>query len=61
VRIGSNVPTGLSNVAFLTPEGKTVLIVLNEDKNEKDFTIKTGQKTANISLAAGAVGTFILN
>jgi glucosylceramidase len=61
VRIGSNVPTGLSNVAFLTPEGKIVLIVLNEDKNEKGFTIKTGQKTANISLAAGAVGTFILN
>jgi glucosylceramidase len=59
LRIGSNVPTGLPNIAFLTPEGKVVLIVLNEGNAEAGFNIVVGQKSANLSLPAGAVGTFV--
>jgi len=40
VRIESNMIDGLPNVAFLTPEGKKVLIVLNESDQSKSFTIK---------------------
>jgi len=39
VRINSNVPGALHNVAFLTPHGKTVLVVLNEGANEENFNI----------------------
>jgi glucosylceramidase len=59
VRIGSNLVEGLPNVAFLTPEGKKVLIVLNETDEPKSFSIQFNSKTANASLTGGAVGTFV--
>jgi len=49
----------LSNVAFRTPEGKTVLIVVNDTYSANSFTIQWNGKYAGIRLNPGAVGTFV--
>lgn len=58
VRIGSNTPEGLPNVAFRTPAGKIVLIVLNTGAAAKTFSIGYNQKEVMQTLAPGAVATF---
>ncbi len=59
VRIGSTVPGTLHNVAFQTPEGKMVLIVLNEGAEIQSFNIHAGDKWITASLHPGTVGTFL--
>lgn len=59
VRLASNVLTEMPNVAFRTPEGKTVLIVLNENTNVKSFNISVGGRWIVASLHAETVGTFV--
>ena len=59
VRIASNLPAELDNVAFKTPEGKFVLIVANNSKANQTFSIKLGDKSIETSLNSGAVGTFV--
>lgn len=59
VRIGSTQTATLSTVAFKNPEGKKVLIVLNNGVDAEVFSIKFNGKTVNTSLNSGAVGTFI--
>ena len=59
VRINSNLPDKLPNVAFQTPDGKKVLIVLNDNKTAQEFSIKFKGKTVTISLESGAVGTYV--
>ncbi len=59
VRIGSNLPEQLPNVAFRTPAGKTVLIVLNEGAESIDFQVNAGGKWIGVTLAAGMVGTLV--
>jgi glucosylceramidase len=59
VRIASNLIDELDNVAFKTPGGKTVLIVVNRGNSTKAFNIKHQSKVAATSLAAGAVATYI--
>jgi glucosylceramidase len=61
VRIGSNIADGLPNAAFLTPSGKTVLIVLNTGKETRSFTVKEKNRQFAASLAAGAVVTYLLD
>lgn len=61
VRINSSEPEGLANVAFMRPDGKTVLIVLNESKVEQKFGIKFNDKSGLCSLNPGAVATFVLS
>ncbi len=58
-RIDSSIFYGLSNVAFQTPDGKVVVIVLNPGNANKSFNIKIGTKQINSQLAPGAVGTYI--
>ena len=58
VRIASNVPEGLPNVAFLTPAGKTVLIVLNTTKNSLTFDIARKNSRFTQSVRPGAVVTY---
>lgn len=59
VRIGSSAPADLVNVAFRTPTGALVLIVLNNTDQTQTFGIGLkGGKTATATLMAGAVGTF---
>ncbi len=59
VRIESNTSGELPNVAFLTPEGKKVLIVLNNGSDTKSFNIKSNGKYVVATLDKGAVGTFV--
>ena len=59
VRVGSNNFGNLPNVAFVTPEGKKVLIVLNTTSSSQQFGIQFKGKTVTTSLDAGAVGTFL--
>lgn len=59
VRIDSDIPTGLDNVAFKTPDGKKVLIVVNNTTATQLFNIQSNGKTVTPSLHAGAVATFI--
>ncbi|MFY9152194.1 MAG: glycoside hydrolase family 30 beta sandwich domain-containing protein [Prolixibacteraceae bacterium] len=59
LRIESNTVDNLPNVAFITPEGKKVLIVLNDFKEPKSFNIKSNGKQITATLDSGAVGTFV--
>lgn len=58
-RIASNLISGLPNVAFKTPDGKKVLIVLNENESLQSFNLRFGEKTVTTSLPAGAAGTYV--
>ncbi|MDD4970184.1 MAG: glycoside hydrolase family 30 beta sandwich domain-containing protein [Paludibacter sp.] len=59
IRIESNLVTNLPNVAYLTPDGKKVLIVLNESNSNKTFNIQFKKETVTHNLAAGSVATYI--
>jgi glucosylceramidase len=59
VRINSNEPENLPNVAFITPAGKKVLIVVNESALEHKFTITFNGKFASLSLPGSSTGTYI--
>ena len=59
VRIDTNLPANLPNVAFKTPEGKKVLIVLNDAGSLQNFNISFNGKSVSTSLPQGAVGTFV--
>jgi glucosylceramidase len=50
---------GLANVAFLTPDGKKVLVVINTSKQLQQFTFKFNGKIAPASLNPGAVATYV--
>ena len=59
LRIASNETENLSNVAFKTPDGKHVLIVVNTGKESADFNISyNGQQVATM-LDKGAAGTYV--
>jgi glucosylceramidase len=49
----------LPNVAFKTPDGKTVLIVANDSYNKTSFTIQHKGMYAEVSLRPGSVGTYV--
>ncbi len=59
-RIASNQPENLSNVGFITPSGKKVVIVLNDSPSGKNFALRFKTRIANTFLPANAVGTFVL-
>lgn len=59
VRIESTTITDLPNVAYKTSDGKKVFIVLNTNKTEQHFNIRSKNKTIKAFLPAGATGTFI--
>jgi len=59
VRIASNEPGDLPNVAFKTTDKKTVLIVANTAKESITFNIQFNGKTATTTLDKGSVGTYI--
>jgi glucosylceramidase len=57
-RIRSDIYGNLQNVAFLTPGGGKVLIVLNDGTSPQSFNIKYKGKWVATALDAGAVGTY---
>jgi glucosylceramidase len=59
IRIASNEPDLLPNVAFKTPKGKSVLIVVNNDKSPKTFAVRSRKRLFTTSLSAGAVATYV--
>jgi glucosylceramidase len=59
IRIESNLIAGVSNVAFLTPTGKKVLIAVNDGGTTAIFNIKYKGKVAATGLPVGAVGTYV--
>jgi len=58
VRIASGIPDNLPNVAFKTVEGRIVLIVVNDAKESKEFSVRFNGKAFQAKLEQGAVGTF---
>lgn len=59
VRIGSNLRGSLQNVAFQRPDGRKVLIVLNEGGAAQHFNILYRGKSVTTVLPAGAAGTYV--
>jgi glucosylceramidase len=58
-RIESNEVQDLPNVAFLTPQGKKVLIVLNETDFTKSLTVQNTNNKTTHSLPAHSVSTIV--
>jgi glucosylceramidase len=59
VRIASDYLANLPNVAFKNTDGSKVLIVLNANTSQQEFSFKIDGKTASSTLAAGAVATYV--
>jgi glucosylceramidase len=59
VRIGSNTVGELQNVAFKTPAGKKVLIVLNTSSAPRTFNIQFRGQQVVSTLNGGSVGTYV--
>jgi glucosylceramidase len=59
VRVATNVPGNLQNVAYKTPNGKRVLVVLNNGSTLQNFNIQYKGKVASTSLYGGSVATYI--
>jgi glucosylceramidase len=59
VRIASNLLPTLPNVAFKTPDGRHVLIVLNTSPGRQTFNLSHQDKLATTALNSNAVGTFV--
>ena len=58
-RIASNTVLNLQNVAFKTPEGKTVLIVINDSDKSLEFLIGSKGKMARETIEAGSVVSYV--
>ncbi|MDQ6610505.1 MAG: glucosylceramidase, partial [Bacteroidota bacterium] len=58
VRVASSTVTNLPNVAYITPTGKKVLIVLNDANTFQTFAIKFKEKWVSATIDPGSVGTF---
>ncbi|MFY0687143.1 MAG: glucosylceramidase [Cyclobacteriaceae bacterium] len=59
VRIASTPTEGLPNVAFKTPKGNTVLLVLNDSDVTTEFTFSVDQEIYKSSLAPGGAATIV--
>jgi glucosylceramidase len=59
IRIGSNIQGNLSNVAFKTPSGKIIVLVVNDGNTNELFNIKYNGRWFTTSLQSGSVGTFV--
>lgn len=59
VRIASNTVGNLYSVAFLTPTGNKVLILLNDGANNVNFSIRFKGQSAATSITAGSVVTYV--
>ena len=59
IRIASNNSDELSSVAYQTPNNKTVLIVLNENKQTVDFSVGYKGKSFRTRLNGGSTATYV--
>jgi glucosylceramidase len=58
-RIQSNITSDLQNVAFVTPSGGKVLLVMNDGSATQTFNIKFNDKWVTTTLDPGSVGTYV--
>ncbi|MCW3467330.1 glycoside hydrolase family 30 protein [Chitinophaga nivalis] len=61
VRMASTTVPQLDNVAFRTPDHKTVLIVVNRQATVQSFQVRLKGRWMYASLPAGAVATYVCN
>jgi glucosylceramidase len=59
VRIKSNWSDEMPNVAFITPSGEKVMIVLNEQKHVTPFTIVSNGRRISLEQPAESVVTYV--
>ncbi len=59
VRIQSNNVGSIYNVAFKIPDGRKVMLAVNDGNTETSFSIKFNSKWATTSLPAGAAATYV--
>ncbi len=59
VRIATNSSDDVPNVAFRTPDGKTVLIAINKTDADRTFNINYNGSVATTILKAGSVATYV--
>jgi glucosylceramidase len=59
VRIGSNELEQLSTVAFLTPEGKVVLVAVNTGNFPKTFQIEYHGQSVTTTLHSESAATYV--
>ncbi|MGI4832775.1 MAG: glycoside hydrolase family 30 protein [Janthinobacterium lividum] len=59
VRVATNLPTNLPNVAYKTPNGRRCLVVLNTGNAQQSFNIQYKGKVVGTTLNAGAVATYV--
>ncbi len=59
VRVGSTELEQLYNVAFLTPDGKVVLVVANTGNFDRKFQIKYHGRSLTTTLPSESVGTYV--
>ncbi|WNM18079.1 glycoside hydrolase family 30 protein [Flavobacterium capsici] len=59
IRIGSSQISNVSNVVFKTPDGKYVMIAVNDSTSAQVFNVKFNGKWVLVSLDSGSAGTFI--
>ena len=57
VRVASNMPEEVPNVAFLSPEGKVVLILQNKNEEKRNIAIEIGEKTYEVTLPGNSVAS----
>lgn len=60
IRIKSSQEGDLNSVAFITPKGKIVLIVMNNGNQQANFNIQINQRWLSTKLSAGEVSTFVI-
>jgi glucosylceramidase len=60
VRVATNSDEALPNVAFRTPDGHVVLIVLNNTDASRSFTIEYRNRRMHPTLNPGAVATYVM-
>jgi glucosylceramidase len=51
----------LMDVAFVNPDGSTVLVAHNENDNPQTFAVREGDKSFSYTLPGGALATFVWN
>jgi glucosylceramidase len=60
VRIGSGVTANINSVAFLTPDGKKIIILVNNGSGEEFFNIRLNGRWIKSQMKSGAVATFVI-
>lgn len=60
VRIDSNLPENIPNVAFITPAGKIVVILQNKNKESQNIRLTAGKKHIEFLMNPGDVATIVM-